>query len=135
MGASQYNFTIEQGSSFKMSLIYKDSNGDPIDITNWCARLTWRTSANATQIFNSSNIDKSIYNFNIEGSLGKINLLFPASTTNGFDFNTAKYDLELQSDTDHYNQGGKYTIRLLYGTVTINKRYSKAEDVLGCNET
>lgn len=134
MGASQYNFSIEQGSSFRMSLIYKDSNGDPIDITDWCARLTWRTSANATQTFSSDNIDKSVYNFNIEGSLGKINLLFPAGTTNGFDFNTAKYDLELQSDKDHYNQGGKYTIRLLYGTVTVNKRYSKSEDALECNE-
>lgn len=134
MGASQYNFSIEQGSSFRMSLIYKDSNGDPIDITDWCARLTWRTSANATQTFSSDNIDKSIYNFNIEGSLGKINLLFPAATTNGFDFNTAKYDLELQSDEDHYSQGGKYTIRLLYGTVTVNKRYSKSEDALECNE-
>lgn len=134
MGASQYNFSIEQGSSFRMSLIYKDSNGDPIDITDWCARLTWRTSANVTQTFSSDNIDKSVYNFNIEGSLGKINLLFPAGTTNGFDFNTAKYDLELQSDEDHYSQGGKYTIRLLYGTVTVNKRYSKSEDALECNE-
>ena len=51
MGASQYDFTIEQGSSFKMSLIYKDSNGDPIDISGWCARLTWRTSSNVTQTF------------------------------------------------------------------------------------
>jgi hypothetical protein len=134
MGASQYNFTIEQGSSFKMSLVYKDSNGDPIDITDWCARLTWRTSANSTQVFSSDNIDKSIYDFNIEGSLGKINLLFPASTTNGFDFNTAKYDLELQSDENHYAEGGKYVIRILYGTVTIQKRFSKYENALECNE-
>jgi hypothetical protein len=134
MGASQYNFTIEQGSSFKMSLVYKDSNGDPIDITDWCARLTWRTSANTTQVFSSDNIDKSIYDFNIEGSLGKINLLFPAGTTNGFDFNTAKYDLELQSDENHYAEGGKYVIRILYGTVTIQKRFSKYENALECNE-
>ena len=134
MGASQYNFSIEQGSSFKMSLIYKDSNGDPIDITGWCAILTWRTSANATQVFNSDNIDKSVYDFNIEGNLGKINFLLPAATTNALDFNTAKYDLELQSDEDHYNQGGKFVIRLLYGALTIQKRYSKYENPLECNE-
>lgn len=134
MGASQYNFSIEQGSSFRMSLIYKDSNGDAIDITNWCARLTWRTSANATQVFTTDNLDKSLYDFNLEGSLGKINLLLPASITNSFDFNTAKYDLELQSDEDHYNQGGKFVIRLLYGNVTINKRYSKSTTALECNE-
>lgn len=134
MGASQYNFNIEQGSSFKMSLIYKDSNGDAIDITGWCARLTWKTNNNITQIFSSDNIDKSIYNFYLEGSIGKINLLFPASTTNDFAFSTAKYDLELQSNVDHYNQGGKYTIRLLYGTVTVQKRFSKSDSALECNE-
>ena len=63
----------------------------------------------------------------------KINLLFPANTTNGFDFNTAKYDLELQSDEDHYSQGGKFVIRLLYGTVTIQRRYSKSNQALECN--
>lgn len=134
MGASQYNFNIEQGSSFKMSLVYKDSNGDPIDITNWCVRLTWRTSLNTTQVFTSENLDKSLYDFNLQGADGKINLLFPASTTNNFTFNNAKYDLELQSDEDHYNEGGKYTIRILYGTVTILKRFSKSTDLLECNE-
>lgn len=133
MGASLYNFEIEQGSSFKMSLIYKDSAGAVIDLTGWCARLTWKTSANLTQTFDSSNTNKTSYDFNIEGSSGKINLLFPAGTTNGFDFNTAKYDLELQSDEDHYSQGGKFVTRLLYGTVTIQKRYSKSSTALECN--
>ena len=133
MGASLYNFDIEQGSSFKMSLIYKDSAGAVIDLTGWCARLTWRTSANLTQTYKSGNTDKTNYDFNIEGPTGKINLLFPANTTNGFDFNTAKYDLELQSDEDHYSQGGKFVIRLLYGTVTIQRRYSKSNQALECN--
>tara|TARA_B100000902_G_scaffold349025_1_gene357324 strand:+ start:5812 stop:6216 length:405 start_codon:yes stop_codon:yes gene_type:complete len=133
MGASLYNFEIEQGSSFKMSLIYKDSAGAVIDLTGWCARLTWRTSANLTQTYKSGNTDKTSYDFNIEGPTGKINLLFPANTTNGFDFNTAKYDLELQSDEDHYSQGGKFVIRLLYGTVTIQRRYSKSNQALECN--
>lgn len=132
MGASQYNFSIEQGSSFKMSLVYKDSNGDPINITNWCARLTWKTNTNITQVFSSENTDKSLYNFYVEGAIGKINLLFPAGITNDFNFNTAKYDLELQSNEDHYDNGGKYVIRIMYGTVNINKRLSKYDNQLEC---
>jgi len=132
MGASQYNFSIEQGSSFRMSLIYKDSNGEPINITNWCARLTWKTNSNITQVFSSENTDKSLYNFYVEGAIGKINLLFPAGVTNDFNFNTAKYDLELQSNEDHYDNGGKYVIRIMYGTVTINKRLSKYDNQLEC---
>jgi hypothetical protein len=64
--------------------------------------------------------------------LGKLTLLIPPDTTNGFTFNTAKYDLELQSDEDFYNGGGKDIIRLLYGTVAINKRYSKVSTTLDC---
>ena len=132
MPASQYDFTIEQGSSFRLSIIYKDSNNNPIDLTNWCARLIWTTNSNISQTFISTNNDYSVYKFTIEALLGKLTLLIPPDTTNGFSFNTAKYDLELQSDEDFYNGGGKDIVRLLYGTVTLNKRYSKVISSLDC---
>jgi len=133
MAASKYDFSIEQGSSFKLSLVYKDDNNNPIDLTNWCARLTWKTNTNATQAFSTENIDYSVYKFIIEANIGKITLLIPASTTNSFLFNTAKYDLELQSDDDLYTGGGKSIIRLLYGTVTVVKRFSQSTTLLDCD--
>ena len=133
MAASKYDFVIEQGSSFTMSLVYKDSNGSPIDLTDWCARLVWKTNTNASQIFSTENIDYSVYKFTIEPVIGKLTLLIPASTTNSFAFSSAKYDLELQSDDDLYVGGGKSVIRLLYGTVTIAKRYSQTTDLLECS--
>lgn len=133
MAASKYDFSIEQGSSFKLSLVYKDDNNNPIDLTNWCARLTWKTNTNTTQTFSTENIDYSVYKFIIEANIGKITLLIPATTTNSFLFNTAKYDLELQSDDDLYTGGGKSIIRLLYGTVTIVKRFSQSTTLLDCD--
>ena len=132
MAASRYDFSIEQGASFRMSITYKDSQGNPIDITNWCARLTWITNTNITQSFVSTNINHSIYKYIIDGPNGKITLLFPATITNNFSFENAKYDLELQSDADQYIDGGKYTIRLLYGVINILPRYSKSLDSLDC---
>jgi len=132
MAASKYDFSIEQGSSFKLSLVYKDDNGNPIDLTNWCARLTWKTNTNLTQTFNTENIDYSVYKFSIEPLIGKITLMIPASTTNSFTFNAAKYDLELQSDDDLYTGGGKYIIRLIYGTINIVKRFSQSSSLLEC---
>jgi hypothetical protein len=133
MSASKYDFPIEQGTSFKISLIYKDSEGNPIDLTNWCARLIWKTSSNTTQIFSSDNTDHSIYKFIIDDLNGKLTLMIPANTTNTFNFNTAKYDLELQSPDDLYAGGGKYTTRLLFGTITIVKRFSQSNNSLECN--
>ena len=132
MSAAQYDFSIEQGSSFRLSLVYKDSNDVAIDITNWCARLIWKTNSNLTQTYSSGNLDVSNYKFTIDGPNGKLLLEFPATTTNGFDFTSAKYDLELQSDNDFYSGGGKYTIKLLFGNASIVKRYSKSTTVLGC---
>ena len=133
MPAAEYNFNIEQGSSFKLALVYKDEAGNIIDLSGWCARLVWRTNTNITQSFSSENLDNSVYKFTLDGSNGKLTLLFPANTTNNFGFTNAKYDLELQSNNAFYENGGKYTIRILYGTVTVLKRKSKSNTVLDCN--
>jgi hypothetical protein len=58
--------------------------------------------------------------------------MIPAGTTNSFLFNAAKYDLELQSDDDLYVGGGKYIIRLIYGTINIVKRFSQSSSLLEC---
>lgn len=132
MSASKYDFQIEQGSSFSLSLIYKDDNSNAIDLTGWCARIVWKTNTNAIQNFTTENVNYSTYKFTLEPSLGKLTFLLPAETTNNFAFNTAKYDLELRSDDDLYSGGGKQVIRLLYGTITVVKRFSKSTDLLEC---
>jgi hypothetical protein len=132
MAASKYDFSIEQGTSFKLSLIYKDSERNPINLTNWCARLVWKTNTNTTQVFSSENTDHSVYKFDVDNIAGKLTLMFPAHTTNNFNFTTAKYDLELKSPDDLYNGGGKYTTRILFGTVNIVKRFSQNNSNLEC---
>ncbi len=135
MSAAQYDFAIDQGSSFRISWTYKDSNGTAIDISGWCGRLIWKTNTNAVQTFSTTNVDYTQYKFSLDGPNGKLTLEFPASTTNDFAFSNAKYDLELQSDEDHYisgTGGGKFTTKLLYGTITINSRFSKSTTVLDC---
>ncbi len=133
MAASKYDFAVEQGTSFKMSLIYKDSNGIPINLTGWCARLTWKTNTNVSQIFSSQNINFNLYKFTIDEVNGKLTLMIPATVTNSYAFTSAKYDLELQSPDYLYENGGKYTIRLLFGTVSMIKRFSQSSNPLECS--
>jgi hypothetical protein len=133
MSASKYDFKIEQGSSFKFSLIYKDADGNVVDLTDWCARLTWKTNNGANQAFTTENLDYTLYKFTIDGPNGKITLLLPSETTNEFNFSTAKYDLELSSPDEIYVGGGKYTIRILYGTILLIKRFSQSNSQLECS--
>lgn len=130
MAAGKYDFTIEQGSSFKLSLIYKDSSEVPINITNWCARLIWTTSKGIVQVFSTTNVDYTLYKFTITGAEGKLLLQFPASVTNNFLFDSAKYDLELESPSVMYSGGGKEIIRLIFGGVKIIRRNS--DTLLSC---
>lgn len=126
MGASIYNFPIEQGASFKLLLTYKDNDGNPINLTGYSARLIWKTTLDVDQTFTTDRAPDSSYSFTIDAATGRILLLLPSQTTNGFNFNSAKYDLELQSPQDLYANGGKQIVRLLYGTITIKKKYSNS---------
>lgn len=131
MAASQHNFNIEQGSSFRLSLTYKDSDGNIIDLTNYCARLTMK-AGDQYKTFSTLETNYDEYKFTIDGPQGTITLLIPASSTNTYNFSSAKYDLELQSPQDLYAGGGKYTLRVLYGTITIVKRFSQSTTLLDC---
>ena len=132
MPATQYDFNIEQGSSFKISLVYKDKDKNIVDLTGWCARLIMKTNSNSTLVFDTSNLDYSVYKFSIDGSNGKITLLIPAETTNNWNFKKARYDLELQSPDEIYSGGGKYTTRLIYGNINILKRFSLSPSNMSC---
>lgn len=142
MSAANYDFSIEQGTSHKLALVYKDADRNPIDITDWCARLTMRTAYKdiakknlaSTLVYTTTNTNDSLYKFFIEGAEGKITLLLPSDVTNNYDFDTAKYDLELQSPDDFYAEGGYFTTRILYGLITIIKRNSSSIIALNCQD-
>lgn len=131
MSAAKYDFSIEQGSSYSLILVYKDADGNVVDLSNWCARLIWKTNTNDTATFETGH-DNTDYKFSLDGPNGKLTLLLPATATNNYSFNTAKYDLELQSPDDFYASGGNLTQRILFGTISIVKRFSQSTTALEC---
>ena len=133
MAASKYDFIIEQGSSYRLSLVYKDDQDNIIPLTDYCARLVWKTNSGSTQTFHTTDAPNSDYKFYLDEAEGRIVLLLSADFTNSLVFGSAKYDLELKSPQDLYAEGGKYTIRLLYGTITISKRFSQTTDNMSCS--
>ena len=42
MAAGRYSFTIEQGSTVNYTIVYKDSNGTPINLQNYGAKMQIR---------------------------------------------------------------------------------------------
>lgn len=133
MSASSYDLpAIEQGSSYKLYISYTDSNGAPINLTNYCARLTILTDDSVNIVFTTDNTNLSLYSFVINGSTGELILQIPASVTNNYTFTSGKYDLEIESPTEIYTGGGKQVTRILYGNIMFERRYSESNTLLEC---
>jgi hypothetical protein len=112
MSAGQYNFIIEQGSTFQRTLIYKDENGDPVDLTPYDARMMIKAAkADTEAILSLSNETEG--GLTLGGAAGTIAILISAEDTEDLDFDSAYYDLEIETD--------EVVTRLLEGTVTLSK--------------
>jgi len=116
MGAGTYNFTIEQGATFKRIMTWKDSNGNPINLTGYTARMQVRTAKDSPNVILTLDTDTN-GGITLGGVSGTITIEISASKTASLDFKTAVYDLELEKDGS--------VVRLLEGSVTLSKEVTK----------
>ena len=122
MAAGKYSFIIEQGSTYQSELIYKDSAGEPIDLTDYSARMQIRPSPGSTTLYltlsSSLGPDGSGLNLNgLNGSTpktsGSIGIIISAYSSSLLTFDQAAYDLELYS--------GSFVTRIIEGRVQLSK--------------
>lgn len=116
MTAGRNDITIEQGATFTYSLIWKDSNSVPIDLTGYSARMQVRKTYNdSTAVLDLSSDDGNI---TLGGALGTIDVVAGAAATAIITIRAGVYDLELESPT------GVVT-RLIEGKVTVNPEVTR----------
>lgn len=126
MAAGKYNFTIEQGATLDFEIAYKDSNSNPIDLSNYVGRMQIKDKAGGsiTYITLSSSLGPCGTGLNFSGSnglnpptSGTIGIFISAVSSSELDFNKAAYDLEIASGSGDC----AVVTRLLQGTVSLNK--------------
>lgn len=103
------NININKGETFSLPMLYKDSDGDMIDLTGYTARGMVRDERSGSLL-----LDMTPYlAVNNDGSPtdGQIDISIDAETTAGFDWKTGLYDLEIVK--------GAYVKRLIEGKITI----------------
>jgi hypothetical protein len=122
MAAGKYSFTIEQGSTFQRELIYQDSTGTPIDLTNYTSRMQFRPSPGSSTLYltlsSSLMPDGTGLNMNglsglNPGVSGTIGIVISAATSSLLTFDEAVYDLEIYS--------GSFASRIIEGKVKLSK--------------
>jgi hypothetical protein len=131
MAAGKYSFTIEQGTTVNFEIQYKDSNGNPINLTGYTGKMMIRSNfaddSPITYVTLSSSLNPDGTGLNFSGSSGllpptsgAIGIYISSCTSSNFTFPIAKYDLEIYSGSNC-----PYTIRLLEGNINISKEVTR----------
>ena len=108
--------TIEQGSTFSLSVNYKDSAGSTIDLSSYTARMQCRLGRAATSTVFSLTSGSGI---TLAASDPNVLVTIPATTTAGYDAPLrGVYDLEIESPA------GVVT-KLLKGTLLVEAEVTR----------
>jgi len=138
MAAGIYSFIIEQGSTIDFQVDYKDSNGNPVDLTNYQARMQIRpekTSTSTICVLSSSlqsdgtglDLTPPSASTTLPQSSGSIRIFISAFSSSQFSsgsnvsWDRANYDLEIRSGS------GVTTVvnRILEGKVKLSKETTR----------
>lgn len=128
MAAGKYSFVIEQGTTVNFEIQYKDSLGQPVNLSGYSAKMQlkagYAVDNPTTYLTLSSSRNPDGTGLNMSGSSGtkplasgSIGIFISACTSSLLTFDTAYYDLEIYSGSDC-----TYTTRLLEGQVRISKQ-------------
>jgi hypothetical protein len=89
MAAAKYDFTIEQGATFRRRITYK-ANGTAVNLTGATARMKAKRS-DGSIVFSLT----ELAGITLGGTSGTIDLYISDSETAAFNFDTALHDLEI----------------------------------------
>lgn len=117
MAAGKYNIVVEQGATYDITIAYKDSNNNPIDLTGFGGRMQIRPSIGSTTTYlclsSSLQPDGTGLEFLSPTTSGSIRVYISAASSSLLTFDQAVYDLEIAS--------GSYVNRILQGGVKLSK--------------
>lgn len=116
MAAADYDILIEQGSTFILPIVWKDSNGVAINVTGYTARMQVRKTVKSTDILISATTENG--RIVLGGATGAVTVTIPATITDDITVKSAVYDLEMVSAS------GVVT-RLIQGAVTISPEVTR----------
>lgn len=116
MAAADYDILIEQGSTFSLNIVWKDSEGTPIDITGHTARMQIRKTVKSTDVLASATTENG--KIVLGGETGTIDVTIPNSETSDLSIKCGVYDLELESDSG-------IVTRLIQGSVTVSPEVTR----------
>ena len=118
MPSANYDLIIEKGATFTLSIIWKDSDLVPINLTEYSARMQIRKNYQDNEIILLLNSAGSDAEITLGGSEGTIDIEVDATITSTLNNCRGVYDLELV----HTNGT---VLRLMSGSITISPEVTR----------
>lgn len=116
MAAATYDILVEQGATFRLDLVYKDSSGSPIDVSGYTARMQMRRTYDApTPLLNLTTENGAI---TLGGVAGTLVVQATPELTRELPAKGGVYDLELVAPSG-------VVVRLIRGTVSVSPEVTK----------
>lgn len=112
--ADTYDIEIDAGATFQLQVLWRDSDGDPINLTGYSARMHIRRTVEAEDIDVELTSGSGM---TLGGTAGTIDIEIDDATTSGLS-GSYVYDLELES-------GGGVVSRVIQGAVTVNPEVTR----------
>lgn len=110
--AVQKNFEIDQNTTFTFTVEYKDSQGNPIDLTGASAKLQVRDTKGGSRL--AFTLTSPSGGITIDPALGKLTVRMTPTQTNKLFYPKSSYDLMV---TDIY----LVKTKLLEGFITLSR--------------
>ena len=121
MAAGKYSLLIEQGATLDLSLTYKDSNRNLINLTGYSGKMQIKSdyadNIPTTYLTLSSSLQPDGTGIVMGGVSGTIGIYISAATSSALTFSSASYDLEIVS--------GSFVTRLIQGPVFVSKEVTR----------
>lgn len=105
------NFSIVQGDSFSLQILYKDSSGSAVNLSGYSAFMEIRDKPGGKILCATASVNDGITITSASG--GQIDILLPSAKTNNFTVPKAAYQLKISSAST--------TTTLLYGWFLVDK--------------
>lgn len=115
MPAGIYNITAEQGATLTRTVTWKNSVGDPINLTGYTARMQVRADYDSTTAVLTLTTENG--GITLGGSAGTIVITATATATAALSASTYVYDLELVL--------GSTVTRLIQGSFVVNAEVTR----------
>ena len=116
MSAARYDITLEAGAPLEVPIQWKDSNGDPVDLTDYSAKAQIRYMPSSPDVL----LELSTANgkITLDAATGTVTLLFSATDTAAMTWGSARYDLKVTAINNR-------PARLVEGIVTVSQQVTR----------